>query len=98
MNKNLAFKAISFFLISLFVLFSAGADFFHDHSGSDFHDNCPACLWLLIVNAFVFFCILVCLVTPLKNPHPVVHEKTPAFISKYYLIIQYLRSPPLQSF
>ncbi len=96
MSKNINLKVISLFLIFLFIFFSLGAEFLHNHSDRDFHNDCSICLWLSAINNFVFFCILVCLGFLIENPPPVFYNNTPVFISKPFHIIQYLRSPPSQ--
>jgi len=94
MSKNKSLQIILFLFVLLFVFFSAGAEFLHNHHDGDFHSDCPICLWLATINAFVFLCIFVCFGFSSENPQPFFYDNTPPFISKPFHVIQYLRSPP----
>ena len=45
--KNNNFKIILFLAVFIFLFLTIGAEFFHNHSDSEFHNDCPACIWLI---------------------------------------------------
>ncbi len=90
--KNNCSKVVLFFILSVFLFLTLGAQFLHNHSDSDFHDDCPACKWL-IISVFVFTILLI-LYGLVRNSKAFFNFE-PSFILKSYIISQYLRAPPI---
>jgi len=93
MNKNTSLKVLSLFLILLFTFLSIGADFFHNHTDAEYHNDCPVCQWL-VISLFSFTVILILFDLLLNFEHFFLYvPKVP--ITKSYLTFLYLRSPPV---
>ena len=90
--KSNCFKVVLSLILFAFLFLTLGAQFLHNHTDSDFHDDCPACNWL-IIPVFVFTILLV-LFGLVRSSEPVFNSE-PLFISKFYIISQYLRAPPV---
>jgi len=91
MNKNASLKVLSLFLILLFTFFFIGADFLHNHTDAEYHNDCPVCQWL-IISLFSFTITLILLGLFLTFEHFFLYVPE-VFITKSYLKFLYLRSP-----
>jgi len=91
MTKNNYFKSISFFIIFVLLFLTLGIEFFHNHSDSDFHNDCPTCQWLInsVFILFVFFVFLGLFLS--LRQFFIFLQISPL---KTYRASQYLRSPP----
>ena len=58
--KTYRFKIIPLLLALAFIFMTFGTDVSHNHEDSEFHNDCPACIWL-IITIFTFVVISVCL-------------------------------------
>ncbi len=90
-TKNNYFKSISFLIIFVILFLTLGAQFLHNHSDSDFHNDCPACQWL-INSVFIFSIFFIFLGLFLGLSQFFIFAQ--AFPTKTYCASQYLRSPP----
>ena len=91
--KNYYFKSILFIVVFVFLSLSLGVDFSHNHSDSEFHNDCPACNWLINV-VFTLSVFLILLGIFLNFEH-IFLNALQIFISKFYRTFQYLRGPPI---
>ena len=93
-KKNNYFKSILLLIIFVFLFLTLGAQFLHNHSDPNFHDNCPACSWLVnsIFIFFVGFVLLGLFLCCSFIPHFI-----QVFITYPYEASRYLRSPPISS-
>jgi len=90
-SNSIKFKFVSFFVFILFLSFIFVSPFVHNHSDSNFHNNCPACNWF--VHAFfilsVGFIFAGLLLTKIK-----VFDLYSFYFLKPYQKNQNPRSPP----
>lgn len=89
--KNRCIKIILFFVVFVFLFLTLGAQFFHNHSDSEFHQDCPACIWL--INAVFIFSVFLILFGLLLSSK-VFFNYLQIVFPKSYQASQYLRSPP----
>jgi len=89
---NKYFRNTLLFVVVIFIFLSVGAEFLHNHSDSEFHNDCLACAWLINL----IFVLSVSLLLPgilLRFEHIPLNILR-IFISKTYQALQRLRSPP----
>jgi len=92
-SKSNYFKSILLFIVIIFIFLSIGTEFLHNHSDSEFHNDCPACIWLINL-VFIFSFFLVLPGAFLRFEHFSLNVRQ-IFISKSYQAFQRLRSPPI---
>ncbi len=90
--KSNCFKVVLSLILFAFLFLTLGAQFLHNHTDSDFHDDCLACNWL-IISVFVFTILLI-LFGLVRSSKAYLILK-PLFIPKFYITSQYLRAPPV---
>ena len=86
------FKSILLLIVIIFIFLSVGVEFLHNHSDSEFHNDCPACIWLINL-VFIFFVFLLLPGILLRFGHISLNFLR-IFISKTYQALQRPRSPP----
>ena len=92
-SKNNYFKSILSIIAIIFLFLTVGAQFLHNHSDSDFHNDCPACKWLL--NSVVTFSVILIFLGLFLSLEVFLLYIPQVFITKSYRVFQYLRSPPI---
>lgn len=91
--KSNYFKSILLSIVIIFIFLSVGTEFLHNHSDSEFHNDCPACIWLIsLVFTFSVFLILLGIFLSFER---IFLNVLRIFISKSYQTFQYLRGPPI---
>ena len=90
--KSNYFKGILFFIAIIFIFLSVGAEFLHNHSDSEFHNDCPVCIWL--INLVVILSVFLFLPGILLRLESISLNILQIFISKSYQAFRHLRSPP----
>lgn len=90
-SRDNYFKFTLFSVIFVFLFLTLGTQFFHNHSDSEFHQDCPVCIWL--INAVFIFSVFLILFGLLLNSK-VNFGYLQIVFPKSYKASLYLRSPP----
>jgi len=91
--RNNNFRSAVFIYLAIFIFLSVGIESLHCHSGPEFSDNCPACVWLSKIT-FIFWAFLIFILTFYAFRYTLVSIQI-ALVNKAYQAFQYLRSPPI---
>jgi len=91
-SKRIYFNIALLLVASVFLFLIIGSDFLHNHDDANFHEDCPACQWL-VVSVFTFSIALILLGLILR-PEIFLSYTPQIFISKIYLTFLHLRGPP----
>ena len=91
-SRNNYFKNTLLLAAVIFLFLTVGAEFLHNHGDSEFHGDCPACIWLfklvVVLSVFILFLNI------LFNFGCIPLNALCVTISKSYQAFRYLRSPP----
>jgi len=93
--KDLRILITKLFLI-IFILLSIGINFLHNHKDINFHNDCPACNWILIISSTAL--IGACVNKFLKFINFVIRIITAnikVYCLNFFFLYFYLRSPPI---
>ena len=90
--KNNYFKGILLSTVVVFIFLSIGAEFFHDHDDTEFHNDCHVCIWIISL----VFILSVFLLLPIALQHVecISVDGIQIFFAKSYRTFRCLRSPP----
>ena len=90
--KSNCFKVVLSLILFAFLFLTLGAQFLHNHTDSEFHQDCPSCVWLAI-SVFTFSILLLFLGLLLNCGQVFIPIRV--FPISSYQAFRYLRSPPL---
>ena len=90
--RSNCFKSILLSIAIIFIFLFVGAEFLHNHSDSEFHNDCPACVWL--INLVFILSISFFIPGIFLRSEQISLNTHRIFISKSNRAFQHLRSPP----